>query len=104
VEALRFTAADTGFPARLIEKDYFCGLVLEYLTMANESLVFKGATCLTKVYAGFYRLSEDLDFVIPMPVDATRQERSRRAAGIKQAVARLPRALPGFLSNEPLTG
>ena len=103
-EALNFTAADTGFAARLIEKDYFCSLVLDYLAGTDESLVFKGGTCLTKVYAGFYRLSEDLDFVFPMPVEATRQERSRRATGVKQAVAELPRALPGFLVIEPLEG
>jgi hypothetical protein len=47
--ALRFTATETGFPARLVEKDYFCSLVLEYLTEADDSLVFKGGTCLTKV-------------------------------------------------------
>lgn len=104
VEALNFTAADTGFAARLIEKDYFCSLLLDYLAGTDEALVFKGGTCLTKVYAGFYRLSEDLDFVIPMPVEATRPERSRRAARVKQAVAELPRALPGFLVIEPLKG
>lgn len=104
VEALNFTAAETGFVARLIEKDYFCSLVLDYLAGADEALVFKGGTCLTKVYAGFYRLSEDLDFVIPMPVEAPRQERSRRAAGVKQAVAELPHALPGFLVIGQLKG
>jgi hypothetical protein len=31
------------------------------------------------VHAGFYRLSEDLDFAIPMPVDASRTQRSRAA-------------------------
>lgn len=87
VEALNFTAADTGFAARLIEKDYFCSLVLAFLAATGEALVFKGGTCLTKVYAGFYRLSEALDFVFPMPVEAARQERSRRTAGLKQAVA-----------------
>lgn len=102
--ALRFTATETGFPARLVEKDYFSSLVLEYLTEADDSLVFKGGKCLTKVYAGFYRLSEDLDFVIPMPVEATRQERSRRAAGLKKAVAALPREFPGILITEPLKG
>ncbi len=39
VEALNFTAADTGFAARLIEKDYFCSLVLDYLAGTDESLV-----------------------------------------------------------------
>ena len=104
VSALRFTAAETGFPARLIEKDYFCSLVLEYLARAESSLVFKGGTCLAKVYADFYRLSEDLDFVIPMPVEATRQDRSRRAAGLKGAVSQLPQAVSDLLVSEPLRG
>jgi hypothetical protein len=67
-------------------------------------LVFKGGTCLAKVHAGFYRLSEDLDFAIPMPIGATRQERSRRAAATKQAVAELPHALAGLRVVEPLRG
>ena len=58
-EALRFTAAETGFISRLIEKDYFCTLVLRYLCEADVTLIFKGGTCLAKVHAGFYRLSEE---------------------------------------------
>jgi len=30
-EALEFSAAKTGFPARLVEKDYYCTLLLQYL-------------------------------------------------------------------------
>ena len=56
-EAVRFTAAETRFLPRLIEKDYFCTLLLGYLSAADCSLVFKGGTCLAKVHAGFYRLS-----------------------------------------------
>jgi predicted nucleotidyltransferase component of viral defense system len=79
-EAVNHTAAATGFSSRLIEKDYFCTVLLQHLAEAGCALVFKGGTCLAKVHAGFYRLSEDLDFVIPTPVDALRAERSRRAA------------------------
>ena len=104
VEALNFTAADTGFAGRLIEKDYFCSLLLDYLAARDGSLTFKGGTCLTKVHAEFYRLSEDLDFVIPTAVDASRAERSRRATGVKEAVAALPGALPDFRVVEPVTG
>ena len=78
-KAIAFTAARLGFIPALIEKDYFCSLVLGYLSGAlNESLVFKGGTCLTKVHAGFYRLSEDLDFTMPMAIDARQSHRSRR--------------------------
>src|SRR2546428_6328080 len=104
VEALHFTAADTLFPARLIEKDYFCSVLLDYLAARDGSLAFKGGTCLTKVYAGFYRLSEDLDFAISTAVDTSRRERSHLAANVKDAVAALPAALPGFRIVEPLEG
>jgi hypothetical protein len=53
-EALRFTAAETGFIPRLIEKDYFCTLVLRYLCASDTTLTFKGGTCLAKVHAGFH--------------------------------------------------
>jgi predicted nucleotidyltransferase component of viral defense system len=88
-EAVAFTAAQTGFAARLIEKDYFCSLLLDHLTRADSTIVFKGGTCLAKVHTGFYRLSEDLDFVVSVPVQATRSERRRKAAGPKVAMARL---------------
>lgn len=103
-EAVNFTAAETAFAPRLIEKDYCCTVLLEYLEAADDALVFKGGTCLAKVHAGFYRLSEDLDFVIPMPLTASRSERSARVAGIKNAIATLPRHLPAFRIVQPLTG
>lgn len=104
-EAVNLTAAETAFAARLIEKDYFCTVLLEHLAaVTGGQLVFKGGTCLTKVHADFYRLSEDLDFVIPMSIDASRSERSKQATGLKEAVAALPRALPCFRVVEPLQG
>ncbi len=103
-EAVNFTAVETGFTARLIEKDYFCSVLLEYLCATDSSLVFKGGTCLAKVHVGFYRLSEDLDFVIPMAVNASRTERSSRAAYIKDAVAKLTLHRPSFQVTSPITG
>ena len=62
-DALTFTEAESGFNARLIEKDYYCSLVLHDLAaLFGQGLVFKGGTCLSKVHAEFFRLSEDLDF------------------------------------------
>ena len=104
-EAVNLTAAETAFAARLIEKDYFCTVLLEQLAaVRGGQLVFKGGTCLAKVHADFYRLSEDLDFVIPMSVNASRSERSKQATGLKEAVAALPRVLPCFRVVEPLQG
>jgi predicted nucleotidyltransferase component of viral defense system len=103
-EALNYSTATTGFPARLIEKDYFCTVLLQHLEEAGCALVFKGGTCLAKVHAGFYRLSEDLDFVIPTPVDAPRAERSRRAAEAKAAIAGIGERLPGLRVITALAG
>ena len=104
LEALGFTAASTGFPARLIEKDYFCTLVLQYLARQQSGLVFKGGTCLAKVHLGFYRLSEDLDFAIPMDPDASRSSRRARVAAARKAIAALPGQLQDFHEMEALTG
>ncbi len=103
-EALTYTAAETGFVARLIEKDYFCTVLLQYLAADRYGLVFRGGTSLAKVHAGFYRLSEDLDFVIPTPVDVPRAERRRRVAASKEAVATLGEHLPALRAITALTG
>ena len=104
-EAVNFTMAETAFAPRLIEKDYFCTVLLAYLAGAmDDRLVFKGGTCLAKVHADFYRLSEDLDFVIAVSVTSTRSHRSKLAAGVKKAVGLLPERLPGFRLIDPLKG
>ena len=48
-QAVSITQLRTGFAERLIEKDYFCSVLLEYLAAVEEALVFKGGTCLAKV-------------------------------------------------------
>jgi predicted nucleotidyltransferase component of viral defense system len=91
-DAVSFTQSETGFSGRLIEKDYYCSVVLEDLSLALvRELVFKGGTSLSKVHGGFYRLSEDLDFAISTPVDASRSERSKRIASLKAHLANLPK-------------
>ncbi len=103
-EAVQFTAAETGFVPRLIEKDYFYSVLLEYLAASNEELIFKGGTCLAKVHAGFYRLSEDLDFSISTPADSTRKSRGDSIAPLKAVVADIAKRLPAFRVEEPLAG
>lgn len=49
----------------LLEKDIILHKLLCELTSDNyfkNNLVFKGGTCLTKCYYGYFRFSEDLDF------------------------------------------
>jgi predicted nucleotidyltransferase component of viral defense system len=104
-EAVQFTAAESGFVPRLIEKDYFCTVLITYLSKeAGDDLVFKGGTCLTKVHSELYRLSEDLDYTIPVAVDAPRAERSRRVEPVKVALGKLNKALPVFRVIEALRG
>jgi predicted nucleotidyltransferase component of viral defense system len=103
-EALRFTSAESGFAARLIEKDYFCTVLLAYLATAGKDLVFKGGTCLTKVHSELYRLSEDLDYTISVPVDAPRSERSRRVEPVRTALSGLSKSFPVFRIMDTLKG
>lgn len=104
-ESLRFTAAEAEFAVRLIEKDYFCTVLLAYLAVAaGDDLVFKGGTCLTKVHAEMYRLSEDLDFTIPTSVETSRPERRKLVEGLRGALAGLQKYLPSFRVVEPLKG
>ncbi len=98
------TAGAEGFRPDLVEKDYFCSLVLERLGAVADHLVFKGGTCLGKVYLDFFRLSEDLDFCIPLPERGGRLIRRKAIAPIKKAIAELPLYLPGLTVTEPLTG
>ena len=103
-EAIQFTSAETGFIPRLIEKDYFCSVVLEYLSASGAGLTFKGGTCLSKIHGGFYRLSEDLDFSISTALEASRGERSRSVNPLRTAANEIPERLPGFRILDPLRG
>ena len=61
----------TGFRAHLLEKDYYLTLILSRINELSEDLIFKGGTCLNKIYYSYYRLSEDLDFSMRLPDYAT---------------------------------
>lgn len=52
-----------------MEKDYFQDLFLFHLYKKTNMLVFKGGTCLYKIY-GLPRFSEDLDFSVLEETDA----------------------------------
>ncbi|MHB8908643.1 MAG: nucleotidyl transferase AbiEii/AbiGii toxin family protein [Syntrophales bacterium] len=89
-EAVLFTAGQTGLNATLIEKDYFCTVLLQYLyAQADSPLIFRGGTCIGKVYADFYRLSEDLDFMISTPPEASIPERRKRMAPVREWVKKI---------------
>jgi len=101
-DALTFTEVESGFSSRLIEKDYYCSLLLHDLSGPFEQgLVFKGGTCLSKVHAEFFRLSEDLDFSIPIPPDATRSQRRGAALPIRDHFSGVAGRLVWFEMTEP---
>lgn len=104
-EAVLFTAGQTGFNATLIEKDYFCTLLLQYIYEQPDSpLVFRGGTCIGKVYADFYRLSEDLDFMISTPQEASISERRRRMTPVKEWVKIISEKMSILALPEDFTG
>lgn len=103
-EAILYTANMTGLNSQLVEKDYFCSVLLSVLYSDESSLVFKGGTCLSKVYGGFYRLSEDLDFMISTSSDSSRSLRRKTIEPLKKIVGRVSDVLPFFTFLEHLTG
>ncbi len=87
LRAVRATAGITGFSEELIEKDYYCSLILkEIFQSRNYILVFKGGTLLNKAHVGFYRLSEDLDFSISAERGLSRKKRSVLAQIAKKSI------------------
>jgi len=70
-------ASLAGFYAPLMEKDYYLTLILSRINEFSGNLIFKGGTCLNKIYYSYYRLSEDLDFSMRLP-DYTTTRVNRR--------------------------
>ena len=104
--SLLFVQAETGFNARLIEKDYYCSVVLSDFAelFQKNGLVFKGGTSLSKVHSNFFRLSEDLDFGISVPRGASRGTRRSAIGPFKTHFAEVVRRLPFFEVEEDLEG
>jgi len=103
-ETILYTANTTGFTSELIEKDYFCSVLLSYLYANGSPLIFRGGTCLSKIYGEFYRLSEDLDFTISVPFDAPRSIRRKKIEPVKKVVGRISDTLSIFSLSQNLIG
>ena len=71
-------ATQLGFPIPLMEKDYYLTLILSRINELSDNLIFKGGTCLNKIYYSYYRLSEDLDFSMRLPDRATTRGKRRK--------------------------
>lgn len=105
VTAVQYTAARFEFLDVLVEKDFLCSLILKYLYNKDDiTLVFKGGTLLSKVHADFNRMSEDLDFMIPMARNVARYQRSESIKPIKELLNSINLKLPIFTVKQPLIG
>ena len=102
--AIEYTSRTTGFRMDLIEKDYFCSIALACLYAHDTPLIFKGGTCLNKVHVGFYRLSEDLDFSIPVNPGATRGDRRKAIEPVKAHLASFKALEPALQLESELAG
>ena len=95
-------SAQTGFPYRLLEKDYYLTIILSHINeRLSCDLVFKGGTCLNKIYHSYYRLSEDLDFSLRLPQDNTTRGMRRKAIKpIKESIQAFAESLE-MIVDEP---
>ena len=99
LDDLRRLSIETKFPQDLLEKDYHLTKILHKIAEKQiKDLVFKRGTCLNKCYLGFYRLSEDLDFVY----NKDTKELSKRQ--IKQILDKLRRELIEILDELTFQG
>lgn len=87
---LKWAMKSHGYNRGQAEKDYLQHIVLlaQYAATKSE-LVFKGGTCLQKVY-GLDRYSEDLDYTVQTPTDIERivEAIERRLAGFGHPMRR----------------
>lgn len=87
IKSLERASRKKGFLLPLIEKDYYLTLILSRAHELSEDLIFKGGTCLNKVYYVYYRLSEDLDFSMTLPqYEATRGQRRKCIQPVKDKI------------------
>lgn len=87
-------ASLTGFYTPLIEKDYYLTLILSQINELCGDLIFKGGTCLNKIYYSYYRLSEDLDFSMLLPeYTTTRSNRRKCMQSVKDNIEEFAKGL-----------
>ena len=79
IDVINITVQRTGFRAPLLEKDYYLTMILSRVHEISEDLIFKGGTCLNKIYYSYYRLSEDLDFSMRLPEYTTTRGNRRKS-------------------------
>lgn len=86
----------SGFSGILLEKDFYLTVLLLQLSHIGHGLIFKGGTCLNKCYLGYYRLSEDLDFIHSHSGDTTRSARKDDLQKTDELLHGIIAQLPGM--------
>lgn len=105
IKTFERAAKQKGFLLSLIEKDYYLTLILSQINKLSEHLVFKGGTCLNKIYYHYFRLSEDLDFTMILPNnESTRSDRRIFIKPIKDGLNILARNLGLRVDDEIISG
>ena len=94
VDLVKSIQGNTGFTTQLIEKDYYLTKTLDAISIYyGRSIIFKGGTCLNKVYLDYYRLSEDLDFTMMLPDKPTRTARSQTIDKFRGNIVKLTKSV-----------
>ncbi len=87
LKVIELAAKRKGFLPLLMEKDYYLTLILSRTHQLSEELIFKGGTCLNKIYFSYYKLSEDLDFSMRLPASKlTRGVRRKAIQPVKDKI------------------
>ena len=80
----------------LIEKDIILSKILFHLMQDknfSQNYVFKGGTCLTKCYLGYYRFSEDMDFTYLNQKDFTGKSKNKLRETMSDKINQLGRLI-----------
>ena len=105
IDVINITVQRTGFRAPLLEKDYYLTLILSQVHELSDNLIFKGGTCLNKIYYSYYRLSEDLDFSMRLPeYTTTRGNRRKSIQPVKDKVEEFAKQLDMRIDDSEKAG
>lgn len=107
LKILERASAQTGFPLRLLEKDYYLTIILSKINeVLSPDLILKGGTCLNKIYYSYYQLSEDLDFSLKLPPNnpTTRAMRRKVITPIKESIKSFAKSFDMDIENEDKAG
>lgn len=83
----REAAARERVQPQLVEKDFYLTRLLWALGQHfGDTLLLKGGTLLSKVDLGFFRMSEDADFVLPGEPSSQRRANAARMHAVRDAL------------------